>query len=332
MAPKTSKSPKSKKSAPIFTSNNFLADFSISKYDKDVQIMAAILAKSDLNVYFSCSSDNTPFRFITKAYSTADYDKETDTLSFLIVDGKTTGTISRDSFVSALGGHQNIPELPPVYEPLPTNAELSSFLEEIGHEDSPPNMGDIKKAKFPAPWHMGVHFVLRCLSGKTGGTDAIVKDLLRLLWGVYYDRNIDFGGILWNDFKQYVLAKKTKVHLARFWSVVFKIVYSKHPTILPADDDVMFRSKHPTNLKCPPSIRRLPNNLLRLAGITRKAVKNYILVGPNLLPALADVGAALLVAAAETHASEGEEETDSRPLFRRSHEQSSSPPQNTKTW
>ena len=63
---------------------------------------------------------------------------------------------------------------------MPNDAELSTFLEEIGYEDSPPNMGDIKKAKFPAPWNMAVPFVLRCLSEKTGGTDAIVKDLLRL--------------------------------------------------------------------------------------------------------------------------------------------------------
>ena len=181
MAPKTSKSPKSKKLGPIFASNNFLADFSITKYDSDVQIMAAILAKSDLYVYFLCSSSNTPVRYITKAYSTAAYYKETNTLSFLLVDGKTTGTISRYSFVSALGGHQNIRELPLVYEPLPSDADLSSFLEDIGYENSPPNMGDIKKAKFPASWHMAVHFVLWCLSGKTGGIDAIVKDLLKLL-------------------------------------------------------------------------------------------------------------------------------------------------------
>ena len=68
-----------------------------------------------------------------------------------------------------------------MYESSTRDDDLSAFLMEIGYEDSPPNMGDIKKAKFPASWHMAVHFVLRCLSGKTGGTDAIIKDLLRLL-------------------------------------------------------------------------------------------------------------------------------------------------------
>ena len=167
--------------------------------------MAAFLAKSDLNIYFQCSSSHTPIRYITKAYTIAEYTKETDTLSFRIVNDDLE-SITKDNFLSALGGHRGIPKLPPVYEPMPTDAQLSSFLEEIGYEDSPPNMGDIKKAKFPTPWHMVVHFVLQCLSGKTGGKDAIVNDLLRLLWGIYYNKNLDFGGILWNNFKQYFLA------------------------------------------------------------------------------------------------------------------------------
>ena len=197
MAPKPSKSPKSKKSASVFASNNFQADFSLPNYDQDVQIMAAILRSSDLNVYFQCSSTHTPIRYITKAYTTASFDKETDSLSFKLVD-ESSVTVTKLKFISALGGLQSIPELPPMYKPLPTDDDLYTFLVEIGYEDSPPNMGDIKKAKFPAPWHMAVHFVLQCLSGKTGGTNAIVKDLLKLLWGIYNNRNIDFGGILWN--------------------------------------------------------------------------------------------------------------------------------------
>ena len=113
---------------------------------------------------------------------------------------------------------------------------------------------------------MAVHYVLWCLSGKMGGGDAIVKDLLRLLWGVYYNGNIDFRGILWNGFKQYVLAKKTEVPSVRFWSVVLNKIYADHPSISPTDHDVMYKTpflgKHSMNPKCPPSIRRLPQHLL----------------------------------------------------------------------
>ena len=99
--------------------------------------MAAILHVSDLNVYFNCISSQTPIRYITHAYKSAEYTKERDTLSFNLVDGSSE-SLTKYRFVSLLGGHEGIPELPPVYEPLPTDYDLSSFLEEIGYEDSPP--------------------------------------------------------------------------------------------------------------------------------------------------------------------------------------------------
>ncbi|KAL4561751.1 hypothetical protein LXL04_033925 [Taraxacum kok-saghyz] len=317
MAPKTKMASKPKKSASSIASNNFQANFSLSKFEEDVKIMAAILSVSDLNVYFQCTSTQTPIRYITHAYKSVEYTKETDTLSFNLVDGSSE-TLSRYRFVSLLGGDEGIPDLPPVYEPLPTDDDLSSFLEEIGYEDTPPTLGDLKKAKFPAPWHMAVHFVLRCLLGKTGGTDAIVKDLLRLLWGVYYNKNIHFGGILWNDFRQYVLAKKSEVPSARFWSVILNKLYADHqPTIALEEDDAMYKppllSKFSTNPKCPPSIRRLLRHLLQLVGTKRKVVKEYLLASANLLPAISDVGTEPLETA-DAHASEEKEETKSQPL------------------
>ncbi|KAL4564655.1 hypothetical protein LXL04_028723 [Taraxacum kok-saghyz] len=322
MAPNTKMASKPRKSASPIASNNVQADFSPSNFNDDVRIMAAILHKSDLNVYFQCISTQTLIRYITHAYQSAQYYKETDTLSFNLVDGSSE-SLTRFRFVSILGGHEGILELPPVYEPLPSDDDLSSFLEEIGHEDTPPILGDLKKAKFPVPWHMAVHFVLRCLSMKTGGTNAIVKDLLLLLWGVYFNKNKDFGGILWNDFRQYVIAKKAEVPSARFWSVILNKLYANHPTIAPEDDDVMFKpqilSKLSTNPKCPPSIRRLPRHLLRLVGMKRKVVKEYLFTSANLLPVIADVGAnpEEPVAEATEHASEEEEETVSQPLQRK---------------
>ena len=124
--------PKTKKSVYLLASNNFQADFSIPNFDKEVQIMAAVLAKSDLNVYFNCISTQTPIRYITKAYQTADFDKDSDTLSIQLVDGSSE-TLSKFRFVSFLGIHDGIPELPPVYKPLPNDEDLSYFLFEIGY-------------------------------------------------------------------------------------------------------------------------------------------------------------------------------------------------------
>ncbi|KAL4583073.1 hypothetical protein LXL04_007637 [Taraxacum kok-saghyz] len=294
MAPKTKMASKPKKSPSPVASNNFQADFSLSNFNDDVKIMAAILRQSELNVYFQCTSSQTPIRYITHAYQSAEYTKETDTLTFKLVDDSSESLTSH-RFVSLLGGHEEIPELPPVYEPMPSDDDLSSFLDEIGYEDTPPSLGDLKKAKFPAPWHMAVHFVLRCLSGKTGGTDAIVKDLLRLLWGIYY--------------------KKTLILEAFFGMTSDNTLWRRRRRFLRQG----FDPKLSTNPKCPPSIRRLPLHLLRLIGMKRKVVKEYRIASVNLLPAIADVGAdpEEPVAEATEHASEEEEETDSQTLRRK---------------
>ena len=135
MAPKTKMVSKSRKTSTQIASNNFLADFSRKHFEgTEIKMMAAALQISDLQVYFQCASSQTPIHYITHAYHSTVIDKDSDTLSFKLVDDSTE-TLTQYRFVSLLGDHEGIPEteLPPVYEPSPTDEDLSSFLEEIGY-------------------------------------------------------------------------------------------------------------------------------------------------------------------------------------------------------
>ena len=133
---------------------------------------------------------------------------------------------------------------------------------------------------------------------------------------------VDFGGILWNDFKQYVLAKKAEVPSARFWSVVLNKIFADHATIVPEDDDPMYKpssiSRLSTNPNCPPSIRRIPLHLLQSVGMNKTVVKNYRRSYTDLFPAIADFGVIIAdpTASAE-HASEDEEDPEVSPLQRK---------------
>ena len=73
--------------------------------------------------------------------------------------------------------------------------------------------------------------------------------------GVYYNRNIEFGTNLWNEFKQFVLAKKTQIPSTRFWSVLLNVIYSKILSISKDESDEVYKAptlrKHATNPKCP---------------------------------------------------------------------------------
>ena len=84
----------------------------------------------------------------------------------------------KDKFVKNKPGETTLAR---EYDPLPFDEELTIFLVEIGFDDDATNLGDIKKDIFPVPWCFDVHYVIRSLAGKTGDTDAIVKDLLKLL-------------------------------------------------------------------------------------------------------------------------------------------------------
>ena len=171
MAPKTKMASKSRKSSALFASNNFQANFSGKNFEgTDIQLMAAALRSSSLNVFFQCASTNTPQRYISHAYQSASINKDSDILSFKLVDDSTE-TLTKYRFVSLLGGHDGIPasELPPVYESSPTDDELSSFLEEIGYEDNPAPLGDLKR---PSSRHPGTWRFILCSDASPGRREA----------------------------------------------------------------------------------------------------------------------------------------------------------------
>nr|GEZ52570.1 hypothetical protein [Tanacetum cinerariifolium] len=49
-----------------------------------------------------------------------------------------------------------------------------------------------------------------CLSGKTFGLDMIRLSIAQILWGMYYNKNVDFVELLWEDFVFQIDNKDTK--------------------------------------------------------------------------------------------------------------------------
>ena len=93
--------------------------------------MVAILRKNSPKQLLHSQFTNTPVKYITHAYQTAVYDKKEDTIRFKLID-ELDSVLTRDIFVSALEGKQNAPTIPQVYDPSPSDAQISSFVEEIG--------------------------------------------------------------------------------------------------------------------------------------------------------------------------------------------------------
>jgi len=289
------------KSKPLFASNNFRAVLNPDNYDDDLKIMAVILRASDLHQPLSRFTHTIPIRCILNAYETSTYVEEDDHITVVLTNNEEV-ILDRNLFVRSLGIKEvfitqddgtKVLENP--YDELATDEELVEWMKEIGFADDNPGLGDIKKVKFPHKWHFAVHLVIRCIAGKSGGFDAIVRDHLRLLHALYRGKHVDVGSVVWDDFASFVNNKKPEIPHARYWSLCLKHLYAKFPTVTFAEDDEKFHPKeissHIRNKRCPADSRRLPQAMLSLVGLDHELVKDYIEKSKSL-PQAADVQSA----------------------------------------
>ncbi|KAL4579239.1 hypothetical protein LXL04_015377 [Taraxacum kok-saghyz] len=321
MAPK-SKSPATR---VLWAKNNFIAvlNNSLSTYPEEIQVMVKVLNNSFLKAPLSNTTTDVPEDYIVKAFQTAKWDSNTNIVSFKLHD-ESDGYISQELFVSALGINDPLPPIKDSVTGLisrvpfesPSNEELKRFMLEIGYSDNPPNVSDIKKAKFPVSWHYAINLIIRCIAGKTGGVDAIFKNHLWLLWGLYYNRNVNVGTIIFADFCKWANSKnKTEVLHARFWALVLSKIYSlKKDLMIDRALDVFKATtleKYTVNKTCPAEVRKLPQHMLALIGLESDLVKSYLKKSSALLEPGVDVPEMITVAEEEGNEDDDVEVTGS---------------------
>ena len=308
MAPKKMKS---QKEGPVWAKHNLQAilDNPLSSYDERIRMMVIILRNSFLNKPLTNSTSDIPEEHIIKAFHSASYDLDSKRVNFSLFDDS-KAFITKDLYKLSIGIQDVIP---PTVDPVtgikihapycqkPTDDEVRSFLLELGYDENPPNIADIKKAKLPVQWHFAVNLLIRCVAWKTGGLDSIVKDLLMLLWALYYNKNIDVAQILFDDFVKSVTKKDKndgEILLGRYWALVLKGAYNiKSSLVIDKTLDTFKPSpldKYLRNDTCPGDVRILPQHLLDLIGADSKIVKDYLKNSAHLLKPFEDVPAVLL--------------------------------------
>ncbi|GJV90621.1 hypothetical protein Tco_1538434 [Tanacetum coccineum] len=83
------------------------------------------------------------------------------------------------------------------------------------------------------PWRSPTAIINKCLSGKTTGLERLRLSRAQLLWGMYYNKHIDYVYLLWEDFmfQDPLISRRNKMfwHTARDDSMFTTIrVISKH--------------------------------------------------------------------------------------------------------
>ncbi|GJZ50365.1 hypothetical protein Tco_0604555, partial [Tanacetum coccineum] len=78
--------------------------------------------------------------------------------------------------------------------------EIVTFIKELGHKGDIKFVTDVVVDQLHQPWRTFASIINKCLSGKITGLDKIRLSRAQILWGMYYNKNVNFVELLWEDF------------------------------------------------------------------------------------------------------------------------------------
>nr|GEX30958.1 retrovirus-related Pol polyprotein from transposon TNT 1-94 [Tanacetum cinerariifolium] len=87
------------------------------------------------------------------------------------------------------------------------------------------------------PWRTLASIINKCLSGKTTSNDRLRKSRINILWGIFYNENVDYPDLIWEDFafqidhKQLKKGKRENMPYPRFTKIIINHFLSKHQSL-----------------------------------------------------------------------------------------------------
>ncbi|GJZ03496.1 hypothetical protein Tco_0536771 [Tanacetum coccineum] len=110
------------------------------------------------------------------------------------------------------------------FDPLPSEEDTMSFLRDLGHTGVINSLNDVVVDQMHQPWRTFAALINRSLSGKTTGLDKLRLSRAQIIWGMYFQKNIDYVELLWEDFTYQIdnkeFKKQDKMYYPRFTKVI----------------------------------------------------------------------------------------------------------------
>ncbi|CAI9279236.1 unnamed protein product [Lactuca saligna] len=204
--------------------SNYTALLNTQEQPKEFGVIVEYLHKC-LLAYALLSTSPSPQSLITEVFlsaviSTRARSKQL-TVEFNLFQA--TLVLTKEDFVVSLG-LSDIPPTPQTFS-TPTSAQLLTMFKEMGYkfeDEQEPCLSRIWKSCLPTPWHFLRSVLTRCLFGSVGGRSKGKTDLWILMYGLFYDINVDYTSILWEDFLNFLPASKNKflIHHPCWWSII----------------------------------------------------------------------------------------------------------------
>ncbi|GJU60120.1 hypothetical protein Tco_1237886 [Tanacetum coccineum] len=85
------------------------------------------------------------------------------------------------------------------FDEPPSEKEALSFIRELGHSREIKYITDVIVDHLHQPSRTFTSIIKKCLYGKVSGLDKIRPLRVQILWGMYYNNNIDFVALIWED-------------------------------------------------------------------------------------------------------------------------------------
>ncbi|GJR95916.1 hypothetical protein Tco_0268090 [Tanacetum coccineum] len=119
----------------------------------------------------------------------------------------------------------------------PSDEELVPFIQETGYSGKCDMLSAIHTDQMHQPWRTFAAIINRCISGKTTGLDRLKLLRAQILWGMFYQKNVDYVALLWEDFmfqadnRDISPARKEHMPYPRFTKVIINHFIFKDKTI-----------------------------------------------------------------------------------------------------
>ncbi|GJT78988.1 hypothetical protein Tco_1045713, partial [Tanacetum coccineum] len=108
--------------------------------------------------------------------------------------------LSADLLRKALNITHVIPAHP--FELPPTGDTRIDFVNQLGYPEPIEFVSNIRVNYVYQPWRAILTLINQCLTGNTSGSDKLRHPVLKMLWGIVTQTNVDHAELLWEEFTQ----------------------------------------------------------------------------------------------------------------------------------
>ncbi|GJS16544.1 hypothetical protein Tco_0411016 [Tanacetum coccineum] len=121
------------------------------------------------------------------------------------------------------------------FEAWPCHHATPHAIYNLGYTRDIKSLSDVKADTLHQPWRTFGTIINKCLSGKVTGLDQLRISRAQIIWGMYYQKNVDYVYLLWEDLVYQIenkVSKKNKdMYYPRFTKVIINHFMSKDQSI-----------------------------------------------------------------------------------------------------